>query len=240
MVDAMTDREAAPEGGRQPAMTSSAARRAYEQILEQLVSDEMPPGTWLRESALAGSLGMSRTPVREALSRLGSEGLVRLERHRGAQVVGWSREQIVEIYGLRAVVEGYVAAVAAQKINDTAIAALEANLTAYCEAIAQGRRGAADAAALNNEFHALILEATRSDSLISLLTGVFGLPLVRRTFLRYSDRDLQRSAEHHRELIEALRQHDSESAEMIMKVHIRAAQRAVLQNEQFPAVPPAT
>lgn len=174
---------------------------------------------------------MSRTPVREALGRLGSEGLVRLERHRGAQVTGWDREEIVEIYGLRAAVEGYVAALAAQKIDEDALAALEANLAAYTEMVTADPPPIAEIATLNNEFHAQILKVVGSEHLVSLLTGVFGLPLVRHTFLRYKHTDLHRSVEHHRELIEAFRARDSEAAEMVMKVHIRTAQRAVLAYE---------
>ncbi|WP_433296396.1 GntR family transcriptional regulator [Pseudonocardia sp. CA-142604] len=219
---------------------SSAARRAYVDIVERLATGEFAPGSWLRERSLAMSMGVSRTPVREALNKLSSEGLVRLERNRGAQVVAWSREQIIEIYGLRAITEGYVASLAAQKADDSILAKLESNLSEYERAITEDDSTRQRAAALNNEFHRLILDATRNDSLIYLLNGVFGLPLVRRTYLRYTERDLWRSVGHHRELIDALRAHDGETAEMIMKVHIRTAQRAVLQYEQLEAEPPAT
>ncbi|MFJ3339171.1 GntR family transcriptional regulator [Streptomyces sp. NPDC086766] len=207
----------------------SAAQRAYVEITERMATGELRPGVWLREESLAASMGISRTPVREALRKLSSEGLVRFERNRGAQVVAWSREQISEIYGLRAAVEGYVAAVAAQNIDEGVLSKLEANLAEYEQAIAEGGATRQRAAALNNEFHSIVLEATGNESLVSLLNGVLGLPLVRRTFLRYTQRDLERSIEHHRQLVEALRRRDAVSAEMIMKIHIRAAQHAVLQ-----------
>ena len=147
-------------------------------------------------------------------------------------MVAWSREQIAEIYGLRAVVEGYVAAVAAKNIDADSLAALERNLVAYEASIVEDSATVRQqAAALNNEFHAIVLNATGNSSLISLLTGVLGLPLVRRTFLSYTDRDLVRSIEHHRQIIEALHHRDAESAEMIMTVHIRSAQQAVLATQ---------
>jgi DNA-binding GntR family transcriptional regulator len=214
-----------------PDSEPSAAQRAYVEIVGRLATGELPPGSWLRERQLAESIGMSRTPVREALSKLSSEGLVRLERNRGAQVTAWSRHQIIEIYQLRAIIEGYVARVAAQKIDEAALARLETNLAEYEQVITD--QDLSRAAALNNEFHALILDSTHNESLVYLLTGVFGLPLVRRTFLRFTDRDLRRSAEHHRELIEAFRSRDGETAETIMKVHIRTAQRAALKAEQL-------
>src|ERR1700754_2482619 len=105
-------------------------------------------------------MGVSRTPVREALSKLSSEGLVRLERNRGAQVVAWTREQIVEIYGFRAITEGYVASLAAQKVDDSTLEKLEANLREYEKAITEDDSTRQRAAALNNEFHGLILDAT--------------------------------------------------------------------------------
>lgn len=207
----------------------SAAQRAYLEITDRMASGELRPGVWLREESLALSMGISRTPVREALRKLSSEGLVRFERNRGAQVVEWSHEQISEIYGLRAMVEGYVAAVAARNIGEDTLGKLEANLAEYERAIAEGGATRQRAAVLNNEFHSIVLEATGNESLVNLLTGVLGLPLVRRTFLRYTERDLERSIEHHRQLIEALRLKDAVSAEMIMKIHIRAAEHAVLQ-----------
>lgn len=217
--------------------TQSAAQRAYVAIAERMASGDLEPGAWLREESLAASIGISRTPVREALRRLASEGLVRFEANRGAQVVEWNRDTISEIYGLRAAVEGYVAGVAAQKISDEALDRLEANLDAYVRAIADERPDARrHAAELNNEFHALVLASTANESLSSLLNGVLGLPLVRRTFLRYSARDLERSVEHHRQLIEALRRRDAPLAEMIMKVHIRGAEHAVLESQDLDGV----
>ncbi|WP_051342593.1 GntR family transcriptional regulator [Pseudonocardia spinosispora] len=223
-----------------PVDAGSSAQRAYLEIVNRLASGEFAPGTWLRERSLAESMGMSRTPVREAFGKLSSEGLVRLERNRGAQVLGWSRDQINEIYGLRATVEGYVAAVAAEKIDDAAIDKLEANLAAYEAVVNAPDCSRQQAATLNNEFHALILGATRNDQLLFLLNGVLGLPLVSRTFLRYTDADLRRSVEHHRDILDALRHRDAVTAEMLMKVHIRTAQRAVLRYEQLDSESPAS
>jgi len=214
------------------AMESSAAR-AYEQLVDRLARGEHPPGSWLRERTLAETLGMSRTPVREALSKLSSEGLVRLERNRGAMVTKWSREQIEEIYGLRAIIEGYVASIAARKINASALEELQDNLDRYERLVAAPKPPLAEIAELNNEFHSTILDATANDQLIYLATAGLALPLVRRTFLRYDPRDLQRSVEHHRELVEAFQRRDSETAELVMRLHITTAQRSLLEREEF-------
>ncbi|BCW62942.1 GntR family transcriptional regulator [Arthrobacter sp. StoSoilB22] len=210
----------------------SAVQRVYLDVSDRLASGELPPGKWVRERSLAEAMGVSRTPVREALNKLAAEGLVRLERNRGAQVVEWTSEQITEIYGLRAATEGFIASVAAQKIDDDTLDKLEVNLDQYARMIQEGDVGRSGAAALNAEFHATVVAAARNETLTNLASGVINNPLARRTFLRYSPRDLQRSYEHHRQLVEALRDHDSEAASMIMHVHILSAQRASLKSER--------
>lgn len=210
----------------------SAVERVYLEVSNRLARGELVPGQWVRERILAETMGVSRTPVREALNKLAAEGLVRLEHNRGAQVVEWTREQIMEIYGLRAATEGYIASVAAQKIDDATLRKLEANLERYAHAIDEDDVSRAHAAELNAEFHETVAAAAGNETLLYLASGVINNPLARRTFLRYSHRDLERSYEYHRHLVEALRDHDSEAASMIMQVHTLAAQRASIKSEQ--------
>ena len=87
-------------------------RVAYEALRERIASGGLGPGTWLREHTVATSLGLSRTPVREALRLLAAEGVVELVHNRGARVVSWSAEDIDEAYRLRALIEGYGAGLA--------------------------------------------------------------------------------------------------------------------------------
>jgi DNA-binding GntR family transcriptional regulator len=210
----------------------SAVQRVYLEVSDRLASGELQPGDWVRERTLAETMDVSRTPVREAMNKLAAEGLVRLERNRGAQVVEWTREQIIEIYGLRAAVEGYIASVAAQKIDDATLDDLERNLQAYGHVIEEVDVSRSAAAELNAQFHATIAAASQNEILVNLASGVINNPLARRTFLRYSARDLARSYEHHRLLLGALRDRDGDAASMIMHVHTLAAQRSSLRSEQ--------
>jgi DNA-binding GntR family transcriptional regulator len=75
---------------------------AYDSIKDGITSGVLAPGEWLREYTVARSLGLSRTPVREALRVLAAEGIVELEHNRGARVIGWTSEDIDEVYRLRA------------------------------------------------------------------------------------------------------------------------------------------
>ena len=103
---------------------SSAAEKAYEAIRDGIVGGVLPVGGRLREEELAGSIGVSRTPVREALRRLDAEGLVEFSPRRGAQVASWSDQDLDEIFGLRAVLESYGASLAATRIGGDALAEL--------------------------------------------------------------------------------------------------------------------
>src|SRR6478609_8348458 len=89
-------------------------RLAYDAIRARVVAGEVAPGQWLRESAVADSLGLSRTPVREALRMLAIEGLIEMVPNRGARVVSWTSADIDEVYRLRALLEGHGAALAAR------------------------------------------------------------------------------------------------------------------------------
>src|SRR5687767_3001615 len=85
--------------------TGAAADHAYRLVREQILSGQRAGGEWLREGDLAEHLGVSRTPVREALRRLTAEGLVRYERNRGVQVQAWNASDLDEIFSLRSVLE---------------------------------------------------------------------------------------------------------------------------------------
>src|SRR5690242_8818642 len=108
----VSPRPADPDAGERTPMPSATTRRAYDAIRADIGSGAVEPGAWLRESALAAALGLSRTPVREALRMLAAEGAVELVHNRGARVVQWSAADIDEVYRLRALLEGHAAALA--------------------------------------------------------------------------------------------------------------------------------
>lgn len=204
-----------PDGGR-------AAEHAYRSIRDQILSGQRPGGEWLREGDLATMIGVSRTPVREALRRLAAEGLVRHERNRGVQVQSWTPKDLDEIFGLRSLLEPWGCALAA--VSGMAnLDALRTLANRMDEAAARQRPDVDLITELNNRFHLAILEASGNDRLCSVVSSVIQVPLVWRTFSHYTPEDLQRSLAHHHELIDALRVGDSAWAESIMRAHVRAA-----------------
>lgn len=150
----------APAGGED----RQKVARATDVIREMILRDELPPGHPIRERALAERLGVSRTPMREALKVLAAEGLVELSPHRGASVAVLTRNEIFQILQVLSAVEGFAAELACQTITDAEVAELWA---LHYEMLACRARGARLGYFHNNQaIHRNIVKATRNDVLI--------------------------------------------------------------------------
>lgn len=207
---------------------SAAADRAYDEIRGRILSGDLAPGTRLREVVLAAEAGVSRTPVREALRRLSAEGLAVVLPRRGAIVSDWSPTDLDEIFELRVLLEGVGAGLAAQKINQSSIDEL-ADLAEQIDRLRIRRtpRDLEKITEMNSRFHLMVARSSGNQRLVALLSHLIEAPLVARTFSRYSDEELARSAAHHLELVAALRAHSRDWAESVMRTHLYAA-RSVL------------
>lgn len=207
---------------------SSAGERAYELIRSSIIEGKLRQGEPVREEKLAADVGVSRTPIREALRRLHAEGLVAFEAHRGARVASWPDDALDEIFSMRAMVEGRGARWAATHCTPETLDRLRA-LAEKMRAAAGGSGSPRlhELTTLNNEFHTLIAETGGGSQLETLRQSLVQLPLVYRTFHWYSRRDLQRSLNHHDEIIDAIAAGDGEWAEAAMTAHIHAARHAL-------------
>jgi DNA-binding GntR family transcriptional regulator len=208
-----------------------ATDTAYEAVRQMILSGEAEAGSRLGEAELAETLGLSRTPVREALQRLGADGLVDVLPHRGARVARWTRDDLAEIFELRSLLEPYAAARAARLGRDEAVLA---ELRGHCAAM---ERAAADGdltrvAQLNSRFHAALIDASGNRRLPAMLTSVMHAPLILGTFRRYDAEAMARSMNHHRELVAALTARDPAWAESVMRSHVRAAAANLTSNEE--------
>lgn len=197
---------------------------AYHSLLTRILSGEYPAGTRLREEALAASLAISRTPVRQALQRLQAEGLVQMQHNRGATVVGYGDRQVDQILELRSMLEGYAAREAASHIDGGRLA----EMASLCEAMeAELVTGSTPRfqliSELNLEFHRAIHMSSANQYLVSIISGIIRFPLVVRSFSQYSAEEMQRSFSHHRELVAALAAADGSWAESVMHAHVGAA-----------------
>jgi DNA-binding GntR family transcriptional regulator len=210
---------------------TQAADRAYSALRAGILTGRHGFGERLGEIEIADELGLSRTPVREALRRLGSEGLVEVLPNRGARVRTWTAQDLEETYELRAVLEGLAARRAAARIDEPMLAELDAlagRMVTVDPSLGHRPAGQFDElAALNGQFHTVITTAAGSAHLAATLGGLVQLPLVMQTYRRYTPAALARSHAHHREIVDALRAGDGAWAESVMRSHVLAA-RAVL------------
>jgi DNA-binding GntR family transcriptional regulator len=213
---------------------SQAADRAYTALRAGIFAGRHAPGARLGEIEVAAELGLSRTPVREALRRLGSEGLVEHLPNRGARVRTWSADDLDEGYEVRALLEGLGARRAAARVTPEQLdrlGALADEMVTVDPSLGHRPPGDfADLAALNAEFHALIVSASGSGRLGETLTAVVQVPLVLHTYQRYTPEALARSHAHHHEIVDALRAGDGTWAESVMRSHILAARTVLLRS----------
>ena len=211
------------EAGTRPETMSRAVDIAYRHIRHAILVGELPSGHPLREARLAEQIGVSRTPVREALSRLASEGLVVLERYRCGYVADFSAKDFAEIFRLRAGLEGDAAGRAAQRIKDADLSRLEA-IEAEMEALFDKLGWHAHLEgfdALNRKFHMEIARAAESPRLMLILASSLELPA--SIFNRYTEpveSRTRRTHVQHREILEALRTRNAAWAEAAMRAHL--------------------
>lgn len=193
---------------------------AYRQLLDEIRQGRLFPGDRLRETDLADRLGVSRTPVREAIRQLEADGLVVHAPRQGATVRRLDYAEVMELYEMRAVLESTAARLAARAASDLEIDELEA----INEAL--GRAGDPNAAArLNRQFHNVLLDAAKNRFLKKSMQSLQkALLILGPTTLAEAER-AEGALEEHRAVLAALKARDGAAAEAHMRAHIEAAQR---------------
>lgn len=196
----------------------SLSGKVFHKLQEDILSGKYAMDEELKEKTIGDELGVSRTPVREALRQLELQGLVTITPNKGAHVVGFSKQDLNDIYEIRSVLEGLCAKWAALKATDEQIEELEeiVYLTEFhvskghCEQVFE----------LDNKFHEKLYEASGSKVLRSVLSDYHHyVQRVRRTTLKSRERS-EKSNEEHRMIAEAVREHDSEKAQLLANQHI--------------------
>jgi len=199
-------------------LVRNASGAATEVIRQAILDGRLEPGSRLKEEELARELGISRTPVREALLMLQAEGLVDATPNRGAIVRSHTADDLRDLYQLRALLEGYGARLAAGRISDEQVHELWASCYRF-EALC----GETDIRALVREnlfFHNSVLDAAGSSRLSWMVRKVIETPLVYKSYIWYSPEQKRISAHYHKQIAGALESHDPERAELVMKEHV--------------------
>ncbi len=189
----------------------------YEKIRDAILSGQYSPGQRLVAEELARELGVSRMPVREALHRLESAGLVDSAPHRGTVVSELSEEEIIEIYHIRAVLEGLASRLATPRLTPKDHAQLKAILDEMTRA--ELSRDMPCFLNLNREFHLLIWKAAHAPRLLELLENLYATSQRYRSISLILPGRLRQVAEEHRQIAAELARGNAVAAERLANEH---------------------
>ncbi len=207
----------------------SVRGRVFHKIRDNILEGKYQTGEEIRETKIAGELGVSRTPVREAIRQLELEGLVSANPNKGAVVTGISPQDIEDIYSIRTLIEGLASRWAAHKISAKDLKELEdiVNLTEFY----LSRGETEDLHLLDNRFHEILYESSHSKPLQHILSPFHHyVQNARRTSLSVPGRAENALAEH-KAILKALKEKDADLAEVTTNQHVRNAADNLLQNK---------
>ena len=196
-----------------------------ERLRQRIFAHELPPGTWVDEQALAADYGISRTPLREALKVLASEGLVTLKPRRGCYVTEISERDLDEIFTVMALLEGQCAADTARKASETDLI--------HLRSVHDELERAADTNDIdgffeaNQAFHQEVQHIADNRWLTQAITDLRKVIKLSRHHSLFSDGRLKQSLAEHRAILDALAHRDVARSERLMREHISSGRQAL-------------
>lgn len=214
---------ARPAGNSDPDETPHGSG-VYRHLLDEIGRGDLLPGARLREAELAERLGVSRTPVREAIRQMEAEGLVVHVPRQGASIRMLDYTEVMELYEMRAVLEGTAARLAARAASDIELDELTA-LNEELAAVADAQM----AFKLNRQFHLTLLDAAKNRYLVRSVNALQKTLLILGPSTLIGEDRARQAVIEHNDVLTALRNRDGEQAEMLMRVHIEAAHRVRLK-----------
>ncbi|MFV1968699.1 MAG: GntR family transcriptional regulator [Pirellulaceae bacterium] len=205
---------------------STTQESVVDHLRDLILHQHFKPGERLVQSDLAEQLGVSRTPIREALHKLAAEGLVEFSAYKGASVAEFSIEDLDKIYNVRIALEGYAAYLAAQEIDEVELLFLENLLVKMKAALEEGNHE--DLLQLNRKFHTRIYSISGQPRLFELITNHLDLAEVyRQIFVNLDHARIEMVS--HEEVLLALRRGDAAGAERLTRMHLRRTASTITQ-----------
>lgn len=212
-----------PDRTNPPKVLSSAkGKEAYHAIQEGIHVGRYPPGARLKEVDLAAELGMSRTPIREAIRQLERDGVVQVTPNRGAAVREWTPDDVEDVYALRAVLEGFCASRAAVRMDTMSIAHLSELHEEFQRQLDEPEPDVETLIRLNAAFHQAIVNGSGNARAAEVLPQATEVSReIKRAFWE-SPRAREITLVYHREIVESIRSRDAVRAEAVMRSHVFA------------------
>ena len=199
----------------------------FNTLRRAIITGEFAPGERLMEISLANRLGVSRTPVREAIRKLELEGLVIMIPRKGAQVAKITEKSLRDVIEIRCVLEEFAASLACERITEEGKEKLKEAHQQFVDTVQS--RDILDIVEKDEKFHDAIFQATSNDKLITIINNL------REQFYRYRMEYVRDIEQHsvlvteHENLLHAIFNHDSETAKQIMRTHLKNQQEGVIQ-----------
>jgi len=197
---------------------------AYDFIRNAVLSGEFKPGERLIENTLVDLIGVSRTPIREAIKLLATDNYLVMRPNSGAAVANWSMDELEDIFHLRAMIEGSMTERAVHSITNDGIAQLIASADAIDEILVKGSPfDIPKFLEENHKFHTVIRDAAGSEAMEQALRRLISPPIIYQVAHNYSLLELERSNSHHREIIDSMIVKDGHWANHAMQTHVRSS-----------------
>ena len=211
----------------------SISNRVYEILRERILNGEFAPGARLDVASIAKQLGVSRTPLNEALNQLEIDGLIEINPRSGTYVTDLTPDDVAECCEVRRVLEVYAVELAVQRASDEDIRTLQALVQGLAELAAVKDPDAVYARhlRLDHEFHRQIVALARNSRLSRAHTHENIQEQIKRIKrIRYSQsgRDLDVIQQEHERIVAAFKAHDVEAAKAAMDAHLRRAAKTLL------------
>jgi GntR family transcriptional regulator, rspAB operon transcriptional repressor len=205
------------------------ASQIYELLWQKIVTGELKAGEKLSDLRLSDQLGVSRTPVREALYRLAQDGIVQARANHGFFVATFSVKDATELYDVRTALEVLAVRLAFPNLNSLLLTDASQELEVICQRLAAGDPTAkADYLPIDQAFHRLIYASANNKRLETLLNGLLAQIGVFQVYGLHSEKLLNISIEQHRAILDALIHRDLPAAEHAMEKHIQGVKRHII------------
>ncbi|NLN87151.1 MAG: GntR family transcriptional regulator [Syntrophomonadaceae bacterium] len=199
-----------------------------EAIRSAIMNGTLQPRERLMEIQLAEELGVSRTPVREALRKLELEGFIVMVPRKGAYVADLSFKDIADVFEIRAALEGLAAGLAAERITEDELENMERLIVGKQEAINSGDID--KLVEVDTSFHELLYKASRNDRLAAIISNLREqIQRFRLTSLSFPGRNKE-SLQEHKQLVEAIQARDSQLARQLAQEHIENAENVLIES----------